>query len=450
MRFRTNTSGTSSKAIICLLICLLAGGIHAQTSALSGERVRVVEGVGDFGQPTLYVVGEIVNMGAAAYANLSITAQVFDVDGTQIGEGYGFLVNQCSIGLPPDFALQPNHRQPFLAHLEMFEPDAPRIASIEVLIDGDPAEVQPPPAPIPGITPISDEEVAGVEWDAGGDFFRFGIGCPYSLFTEWTWGRYDLAAGEAAPEAHPRADDVTDQLQERLGLDADFFARSMLRFAPDIDRLVFQDEINDVLTAAPDGRFQRLLYNDQHNRTLRGIHWLAEGRFIAYYFGAYGDPVLYFTADAEGRRISPAMNSNPPSEIVPGASRDGRRIVVAGTYDDERGYYLYVATNGFFERLFSAEPPGNNYPPPIPLADPESDLITRVYAALPTNRGARLVCFNRETGDLHPLTDLPLDLEQHERAEWWIAPDEQSIALAATGAHGGLWLIDLAALPGCD
>lgn len=436
--------------VLCLtlLVALLAGGVHAQSAALRGEQIRVVEAVGDFGQPTLVAVGEIVNFGAAAYANVTITAQALDADGAQVGEGYGFLVNQCNVGVPFDFALQPNRRQPFTAPLEMFEAEA-RVARVEVLVEGEAVDPLPPPQLATGITAISDQEVATVEWDASGAFFRFGVGCPDELFTEWTWGRYDLAADTVTPEEHPRAELVNEDLAERLGLNAEFFARSMLRYAPDVDRLVFQDEINDVLTAAPDGRFQRLLYNDQHNRTLQGVHWLPEGRFLAYYFGAYGDPVLYFTADAEGRRISPPMNSNPPSEIVPGASRDGRRIVVAGTVDGERGYFLYVATNGFFELLFNAEPPGVNYPQPLPLVDPETDLIHRVIVALETNEGTQMACFNRDTGDLIPLAALPLDLAPDNRAEWWIAPDEQTIALAATGARGGLWLIDRAALPDC-
>ncbi len=434
--------------LLTATLLLTVGGVAAQTSDLAADNVRLVEGVGDFGQPTLSALGEIVNADTTAYANLFITAQAFDASGTQIGEGYGFLVNQCRVGLPFDFALQPDHRQPFIAPLEMFETDA-QIESIEVLVEGEAVDPLPPVATIDGITPLSDEEIAAVEWDASGEFFRFGVGCPSELFTEWTWGRVDVPDLDISPEDHPRAELVTPELAERLGLNAADFARSLLRYAPNGDRLIFQDEINDVITAAPDGRFARLLFNDQHNRTLQGVHWLPEERFVAYYFGAYGDPVGFFTADAEGRRISPDVRANPFSDIIPGASADGRRVVLAGTFADERGYFLYVTNNDFFELLFSAEPPGNNYPAPIPLVEAESDLVNRVYIALETDDGAELVCFNRDTGDLVPQTPLPLDLAQEERADWWLSPDEQSLVLGATGVHGGLWLIDLSALPGC-
>ena len=65
-----------SLLIASLLIAV--GGVTAQTSDLTADHVRLVEGVGDFGQPTLTAVGEIVNAGAEAYANLFITAQAFD------------------------------------------------------------------------------------------------------------------------------------------------------------------------------------------------------------------------------------------------------------------------------------------------------------------------------------------------------------------------------------
>jgi hypothetical protein len=59
-------------------------------------------------------------------------------------------------------------------------------------------------------------------------------------------------------------------------------------------------------------------------------------------------------------------------------------------------------------------------------------------------------CFNREEGGLHDLVPLPLNLTDGERAQWWLSPDEQTIALASNGVNSGLWLIDLDALPACQ
>ncbi len=147
--------------------------------------------------------------------------------------------------------------------------------------------------------------------------------------------------------------------------------------------------------------------------------------------------------------ISPPLAKNPPSLIVPGVSRDARRVVIAGDFEDGLGYYLYVVTNGFFEKLFEAEIPGNNYPAPIPLSGGDDDLITRVYAAIPVDGEPHLQCFNRDEGVLYDLAPLPLDLGDGDRAWWWLSPDNNTIALAANGVNGGLWLIDLAALPAC-
>jgi hypothetical protein len=202
-------------------------------------------------------------------------------------------------------------------------------------------------------------------------------------------------------------------------------------------------------TAADDGTLQRLLYSRLNNRTLQEIYWLDDDRFLAYYFGAYGDPVLYFTADAEGRYISPSPLNNPESVIVPGPSRDARRVVIAGTFDDVTGYYLNVLTNGFFELLFEAEPPGNNFPGPIPIVNADEDRVVRVYVARLVDGEAMMQCFNRDESVLNDLAPLPLNLAEGERAQWWLSPDERRIALAANGVNSGLWLIELETIPPC-
>ena len=443
----------SIRLISVMAVLLLAFSVSAQqpTSDLVAENIQLVNTVNDFDQPVVEAVGQLTNhSSASAYSNIALDAQAFDAQGSEVGEGIGVLVDACGTGLLPDFTLQPGDSQTFSAPLELSNPN-PTIARVEVSAQADPAAPDPPD-PLPdGIEQVTGDETVNVEW-LDDHSLRYSTGCVTDLFMNWTWYRYDAAQQTTTPIAAPFAEDVTDTMRARLQLDDDkTFAHSMLRFAPDGQRLVYQNERNDFLTAYIDGTYRRGLYNDLNNRTLQGIYWQPDERFIAYYFGSFGDPVYYFTADAEARTISPPLDKNPPSQIVPGLSRDGRRIVIAGEFDGKTGYYLYVATNGFFELQFEAQPPGNNYPAPIPLAEPtDSDDITRIYVALPVDNQAHLQCFNRSEGKLYDLAPLPLTIADDEQAWWWLSPDNSTIALAANGANGGLWLIDLSTLPACQ
>ena len=297
---------------------------------------------------------------------------------------------------------------------------------------------------------MTSAEAVNVEW-IDHHSFRYATGCATDLFIDWTWQVYDVAADSTTAIAPPHAEDVTAALRQRLQLtDDQTFAHSLLRYAPDGQRLVYQNARNDFQTASTDGTFRRALYTGLHNQSLQGVYWLPEERFLAYYYGAFGDPVSYFTATAESAVISPPISRNPRSLIVPGVSRDARRVVIAGDFGEGLGYYLYVVTNGFFEQLFApADIPGNNYPAPLLLSGGEDDLITRVYAAIPVDGVAQLQCFNRDEGVLYDLAPLPLDLGDSDRAWWWLSPDDSTIALAANGVNGGLWRIDLTALPAC-
>lgn len=433
-----------------LAILLVVFSAYAQdVSDLTANNIQVIDGVGDFGQPVIAAVGELANgSDESAYGNIRLTAEAYDADDALIGEGIGVLVNACGVGLLPGFALQPGAAQMFSAPLELTDPEA-EIARVEIIAE---AEALDPIAQAPlaeGIKQIAAAETVEVQWDANLNL-RFATGCETDLFLEWQWNLYNTDTEAYTPIRAPHADDVTDEMRARLELQDDAaFAHSMLRYAPDGDRVVYQNPINDFLTAYLDGRTRRGLYIGLNNRTLRGIYWQPDERFIAYYFGAYGDPVYYFVADAEARVISPSITNNPPSAIVPGLSRDGRRVVVAGEFNDVTGYFLYVVTNNFFELLFEAVPPGNNFPAPLLVSGGEEDLITHVYVAGLVDGEPRLQCFNRDEGELYDLAPLPLKLSNDERAWWWLSPDNAQIALAADGVNGGLWLIDLSALPAC-
>jgi hypothetical protein len=440
--------------LITWLLLFVVGTAAAQdTPSLTVESVDVVMTQDIYGQNVFSAEGVLLNEGDDAYTNITLRVEAYSPDDALIGEGIGVMVNACGAGLLFDFALQPGESHAFAAPIELFEMGQ-RVERVEVFPDATPTNPAPSEAELPeGITQIAaDQEVIALEWTEA-PAFRYATGCTRDLFTDWTWYDYDPSTGESAQIEHPRAAEVTEELRTNLDLaDPLIFANSALRFAPDGTRLVYQDALNAVWTAAPDGRLLRRLYDRLNNRTWQGIHWLPEGRFLAYYYGAFGDPVIYFTADVEGRYISPPPLQLPPSLTVPGVSLDGRRVVITGDFADRpeggtMGYYIYVLTNNFFERLFEAEPPGNNYPAPVPILSEAGDRVTLVYLALEVDGEARFQCFNRDDATLHDLAPLPLNLADDERGWFTLAPDGQTLALHANGANGGLWLLDL---PPCE
>ncbi len=440
------------RLILTLLLTLtLTLTAHADDHLpLSAQDVAWVEGIGSFGQPIFTARGVLVNTSAdQAYTDITLTIDAYDADNALIGAGIGVLVNACGAGLRFDYALQPDADHFFSAPLEVFEQDA-EIARLEIAINAAPIDPIEAPALADGITRIDTHEAVMVEW-IDDTTLRYATGCENHLFTEWDWYSYNLTRARSTRLlTHPLASYVDDDLRERLRLQDDaIFANSLLRYAADGDRLLYQDAKNDLISAAFDGRFPRLIYSALNSYSLRNIYWQPDERFIAYYFGAFGDPVLYFTATAESVRISPALLNNPPSVIVPGITRDARRVVLAGTFDDVTGYYLYVVSNNFFELLFEGDSPGNNYPAPLVLTEPEDDLVNQMYVARDVDGVPTLQCFNREAGELIDLTPLPIRLTTDERAWWWLSPDESTIALVANGVNGGAWLIDLEALPAC-
>lgn len=440
--------------IVILMSVTLVSAQDVETGLETGA-IDVSAGVGSFGQPVQMARGELINRTVEAYADVTLTASVYDADDALIGEGIGFLVDACGAGLPFDFALQPGASQPFDIPLELYESDAV-IDRVEVSAAGTP--VAPDAAPIAladGVRRITSGEAVAVEWiGAEAEALRFATGCRSDQFFEWSWWLYDPVTDASGPIDHPRAEAVTPALRTALRLEDDaLFARSRLTFDPDGTRLIYQDGVNRFYTAAADGRFQRLLYTGLNSYTLQEVYWLAGDRLIAHYYGAFGDDVTWFTADAESRPISPAPLRNRPSVIRPGATADGRRVVLAGTYPvqgqgEVTGYFITVVTNGFFDLLLQAEPPGNNYPSPIPLTNAD-DLVDRVYLAREIDGLPVMQCFNRDEGVLYDQIPLPFRLTPGHQAQWWIAPDESAIALAADGVGGGLWWIDRAALPPC-
>src|SRR4029079_3848213 len=116
--------------------------------------------------------------------------------------------------------------------------------------------------------------------------------------------------------------------------------------------------------------------------------------------------------------------------------------------DGKTGYYDKKAAYETTTLLFEAPLPGNNWPGP--LYEKDADKSAFVYAALPKDGGPTLVCYNMQSKAAFDITTLPLQLTNDERAWWWLSPDNNTIALAAEGIHGGLWLIDLNKTKACE
>lgn len=431
---------------ILVLFSILPAAAQDAPEGLSIEDAQIAESVGSFGQPILELRGRLVNTGESAVTDISLIAEAFAADDSPVAEGFGAPVDACGAGLLFDFALQPGHAQTFAISLEVF--DTAPIDRFEITPSGTLIDPQPPIELPDAIRPVvTDQSVAQVEW-VNERILRFGVGCRTDMFSMWDWYTFNVRAVQPFPGEHPHTADVTPELAQTLQLDDPNASR--LTFSPTGDRLVYQNAINTLITAGFNGEAPRTLYSFLSRRTLQEIYWLPEERFITYYFDGYGDPVYYFTADAEAHPISPALENNPPSISLPGSSWDGRRVVFSSEWEaGVFGYTLYVVTNSFEERLFEAVPPGNNYPPPLPLANPADNLIDRIYLPMDVEGEPRLMCYNRLEGELIDLAPLPFRLREDERAQWWISPDETRIALAVSAAEGGLWMIDLTALPAC-
>ncbi len=269
-----------------LIAAFVVPGAAAQTNPLSVDDIEVTSGVGDFGQPVMRAVGTLTNHSeTSAYTGITLNAEVYDASDTLIGDGIGVLNNACGVGLLPDFVLQPGTAQSFSAPLELFDSEA-TIARVVITAEARSGRVTPPAPLADGIDPVTSAETVNVEW-IDEHSFRYATGCATDLFLDWTWQVYNMGTRSAAEITPPHASDVTDGLRQRLQLDDDLiFAHSMLRYAPDGQRLVYQNARNDFLTAYVDGTFRRGLYTGLHNQSLQGIYWLPQERFLAYYYGA--------------------------------------------------------------------------------------------------------------------------------------------------------------------
>lgn len=434
--------------LVCGLL-VFGGVVAAQDEPLTIGDIQVVTETDAFGQTVQFAEGAVTNSGDQPYSGLSLLATALDAGNEAVGEGFGYPVNACGTALLEDFILPAGASQRFSIPLELYETDS-TVDHVEVTAEGTPSEATPE-TDVPlaeGISRVSSSEVVEVEW-IDDQNLRFGVGCYRDLFNQLQWFDYKLGDSEPVASVHPKAELITEALLRQLGLlDPVYLAHSFLTYAPNARRMVYQTDVNSFLSAEPDGSFKRVIFEDLFNRTLQGINWLDKGRFLAYYYGAYGDPVLYFTASVEGQILSEPPQNTLASITIPGVNAEGTRIIVTTEVGGVTGYYVKQAINMNTRLLFEAEVPGNNWPAPI--YEQDADGAQFLYIALPVDGEAHLACYNMQTETLHDLAPLPLQLTTDERAWWFLSPDHSKVALAANGIHEGLWMIDLNTVGSCE
>ena len=431
-----------------LIVSLLCLGAILQARAQAAPELLVLETrvatqPDGFGGESALLTGAVFNQGAQAYRNISIAVEAFNADETLIGEGFGFLVDACGTALL-DHALLPGAMQAFSAPFELFQEDD--VASLEAHVDGM-AEAPRWPSPVdaPAVQLIARGEVVMLEW-LDDETIIFGVGCEGAVFTELDWWRYDLDDRALTEIEHPDAVKVTAAMIEASGAalitqageqDPALFHGSRMTFPPNARRIVYQNDLHTIFSAEPDGSFKRLIHDKLHRHSLRGFNWARKsGVFLAYYFGAHGEPVHYFAADVNGKMLMGPLEELAPSLTVPGVADDGLAAVVGWRRGEVSGYHLQNAWGGS-ELLFEAELPGNNYPAPIVAGE-------IIYLIRPLEGVATLQCFNRRTRELATLSALPQQLTREARAWSWLSPGGGKLALAMKGTAGGLWLLGLA------
>jgi hypothetical protein len=444
--------------------------VYAQSEDITVDTFSIETQVDAFGVEQLIASGSVVNDTTDAFADVQVFAELYDEDDEIIGEGFGFLVNQCGNGLPVDFNLQPEQEQRFSATLEFYE-DTTEFERIEFFPQGrslEPTEDEVS-TPINGVIPVTNREIAGLEWIATeileedetttteANTLLYGVGCPTDVFTNYEWFAYDVNNDTTEITQHPRYDVATDpEIRERLELqDDELFNRSFLSFPPNSDgRLIHQDNLNTLITAEINGTFRRIIDAELFRSTLQGIQWLPEERFIAYYYGAYGDGVTYLVASSAGAYFSTPERFSIPSITVPTATPDLSRLIVSGTFNDDEssGFYFKPPAAEQFELLFEWETlPGNNFPAPVYRSRGGIQPEDVIYFALPDeNENVNLHCYDRRESELLKLAPLPLQLSTIDRAQMVLSPDNQKIALGAGGINGGLWLLELEEFDGCN
>ncbi len=434
-----------------LILALLAGlPIAAQEDGALRAEGRLVVERGLFGLPQTLVRGTVSNQGERAHGDIRIAVLAYDATGALLGEGEGYLTRACGAALT-DYSMPPGAKVNFVAPLDL-QSDA-AIARHQILVKGqllDQAEQEPDSA----FRRTTSGEVVVLEW-LSPTRLRYAKGCATAPFTDLSWREYDLSSGDQIAIEHPFSAHIDEDFRAASGInrytqsgarDEELFANSFLRSHHQARRVVFQNDLGHLMTAELNGSYPRLVDESSFRNSLQGIDWLGEGRFLAYTYGAFGDAVHYVSAHIDGARLSGPIMSSQPSQTRPGASNDGLLFVLGLASANPPGYYLKFASGTELQLLYATPLPGNNAPAPIIFRNFTRRLI---YIVVPSAGEAswQLVCVNRNSADARTLTNLPIHLPMDERAWFALSPDGRTLALAADGGRGGLWLLDLPATP---
>lgn len=443
--------------IAALLSLVVAGSFAQEVGALVVRDAAVVERIDAQGATVALLVGTLWNEGDTPVTDVVLYADLFDEDGAVVGEGFGFIVNTCGEALL-DAVLFPQAQARVALKLDLLDAEA-QVSSFAFYPEANPSDAVREAITLhPAVTQVSSEEVVAVEW-LGADALRYGVGCDEQLFTRHTWHSYTLSDGrDETLAAHPNAAFLTPSTISRAAInrttqtlqdDPTHIERSFLTFAPNGTRMVWQTDIHTLFTGERDGTFRREVHRYLHQYSLKGFIWSPLNNFLAYYFGAFGDDVRYITASSDGTLISNVITANPLSRTVPSMTYDGRRLVIGATFDGVSGFYWQDARTPERELLFAFDTLQNNFPAPAYFRKNSSTRY--LYFVLPdAEAGALLSCYHVEARTLHTLAPLPLRLRSDERAWSWLAPDGSTLALAAKGRSGGLWLVDLRAFDECQ
>lgn len=441
--------------LLIFIFCLTTLSTYAQDEpSLISSNTQIGTQLDIFGEETLVVTGDLYNFGTDAYTNINVYVEAYDDDENLIGEGFGFLVNQCGTALL-DYPMPPDRLQSFNAPFELFE--MAEVDSVRVITEATAVDIPPrPDIETENVFQVSSEEVVMLEW-LDDDTLIYGVGCNEEVFTELDWRQYTISDNDLISVNHPDESFVTEAMIRQSGItlisqsgeqDPTLYNRSLLTFSPTSRRNIYQNDLHTVVSSEPDGSFKRLIHDKLHQYSLKGFLWTeTPGIFLAYYYGLYGDPVHYFTGNVEGNLLSARLENVQPSQTIPGVTADGLYSVVGTTVDDVTGYYLQSSFYSTSELLFEADLPGNNYPAPIVVDTADNRLI---YFVRPVDDIPTLQCWNRSSGEITDFTSLPFTLTNESRAWAWLSPEKSQIAVSANGTDSGLWLVDVSKFDSCD